>query len=333
MNIKTLVDLVVARAMVDKTEPDKDNLRNGWRTDALLTGDVDAFVVGSLNKPGDYAKVARGVLIKVKHLPEISALAQLAIFRGERLLPIDSKREQFLIQMVAKLQSVVFELSEGTRKMRCQSLLDYHAGVFCNACGRFDLAAKMQAQSAEAAIRLGDNPGAAIALLLSELYQLKEALRTGTENAPMRFYAIDNAFTRVTEALRSSPLFVQWAEANCPMHMIQASAWLDLDSPRGFSEWVGLCLSAAEKLGKAFKPGADLILALNMHYRGARGAFKSLTAIVDGDYDNEIKATALLVLARRAMLAGKDPESFVKRIPEQGAQHVCAIARRMLAEK
>ena len=101
-DVETLVDLVVARAVVDKTAPDSENLRNGWRTDALFQ-DIDAFVVVQCNDPAVYAEIGRQVLVKVKDLPEMAALARLAIFRGERLLPIYYDREQTLAQMAEKL--------------------------------------------------------------------------------------------------------------------------------------------------------------------------------------------------------------------------------------
>ena len=161
LDVKTLADLVVARAKTDTTSPDPNNLRSGWRTDALLA-DVDNLVVISFNSPAAYTEIGRQVLAQVQDLPEMSALVQLAIFRGERLLPITPEREQMLVQTADGLNKDVAALLDGTRKKRCKSLLDYHVGVFVDACGRFDLAARHLRQSAKEASSFGDKAGVAI---------------------------------------------------------------------------------------------------------------------------------------------------------------------------
>lgn len=333
-DIETLVALVVNRAVVDKTAPDFANLRNGWRTDALFQ-DIDAFVVVQCNDPASYAEIGRQVLAKVQDLPEIAALAWLAIFRGERLLPIDFECEQMLAKMAEELQRIVFALPDSTRRMRCKSLLEYHAGVFFDACGRFDLAAKMFTQSAEEAQRLGDGPGAAIGRFCTVACNLKDVLHRGRmDEADMLFSAMKREYVQVDEATQGTALQVQWAEGNCPSHMIEACVWLDQVHPE-WKNWVETTLAASDKLGGAFVLGADFVRAMDMAMRDDPKADEALKGIVNGDNANQTKATALLLLARRAMRAGKRDvaEDIVRRIPEQGAQHVCAIVRRMLASK
>jgi thioredoxin-like negative regulator of GroEL len=114
--------------------------------------------------------------------------------------------------------------------------------------------------------------------------------------------------------------------------MIQACVWLDQGSHE-WENWVKTTLAASEKLGEAFKPGAEFVRAVDMARRGDPKADEVLNAIADSGDVNENRAGALLVLARRAMCAGKreEAEGIVSRMPEQGAQHVCAVARRIMA--
>jgi len=327
----TLVVLLATTASVDKTSPDPNNLRNGWRTDILLA-EIDRFVVIEQNNPAAYADICRLVSKFVKNLPEISALVQLGIFRGERLLPMNTEREQALLQMAEELGRIVSALPGGTRKMRCLSLLDYHRGVFYNDYGHFDQAAKMQSQSAENAKRFGDKPGEAIGHFLSVFYSLKHALRNNLmDEAQVLFENLKGAFNDVIEATRDTAFQVQWAEGNCPVHMIEASIWLSKINPIFWERWVGLAVKAGSSLGGGFEANVELIKAVHMDFCHNPGAEGLLEEVASGVGPNEIRATALLVLAYHAMGDGKNIGEIIGRMPEQGAQHVCAIARRMLA--
>jgi hypothetical protein len=125
LKIDALVDLVVTRAKVDKTTPDSKNLRKGWRTDELLTGDVDLLVVGGDN-PGAYAEIGRKALKQLQglpeRLPEMEALAMLAILRGERLLPLTPEQADLVIRLSEDLKIAISALPDGNRKRRCQEL-------------------------------------------------------------------------------------------------------------------------------------------------------------------------------------------------------------------
>jgi len=332
MFVDTLVDLIVARARTDATAPDPGNLRNGWRTDALFQ-DVDNYIVISRKLPAVYADVGRGVLEQVRDLPEMETLAMLAIFRGERLLPINAEREEHLVRMVEELVGAVDCLPEGTRKLRCQSLLDYHAGVFVEACGRFEVAAGLQCKSAQMAERLGDKAGVAIARFCEVWNLLKHALKGGGSDAEFQsqFSALEQAFGRMSQDLAGSALQVQWAEGNGPASMIEACVWLN-KYPDSWSTWLKKTLTASGQLGEAFTPSAQLVRALDLVYLGDVRADEALGGIANSDDIPERRATALLVLARLALSAGKreEAENIVQSMPRQGAQHICVIARRML---
>lgn len=341
--ISYLASLVACRARVDKTEPDPENLRCGWRTDQLLT-DIDAFVVGQENDPAIYAEIARRALeqIKADEQPEITALLNLAAFRGERLLPVSPEREQALTQMAQDLNKLVLSLPDGNRKKRCQSLLLYHLGVFSDAYGHFDSSAKLQRKSAETAEKNGDKPGAAIGHFLQAVYQLKQALCDGHPNPiEAHFAVLQKRFELLVEATRGTALEVQWGQGNGPCHMIQACVWLNRDHSN-WDGWVVTALAAAEKLGQAWQPAADFVSAVNMHQCGDAGVNAALAAVAaDIKQANEVKAAALLLLMRRVLAGGgqtgmeaaarQAAKEFFEQMPEQGgAQHVRAIAERLL---
>lgn len=333
-DIATLVEMVAARMLVDKTMPDSTNVRNGWRTDALLIGDVDMFVVHQCNEPASYAQIGRQLADKVGHLPEMAALAWIAVFRGERLLPLDPEREEAIFRMVQVLKKDILALPEGTRKMRCASLLEYNEGIFFDACGRFDLAATAQKQSAEYSVELGDKAGEAIANYCEKRLRLKGALCKGLPDHILKelFVVVENFAEKLSEALEDSPLHTQWAEGNCLADLVQMCAWLNQTHPK-WDTWVKTTLNAHETLGNAFNPSKALTLALAMERLRHPQSQIHLAAIANGDDINERRATAFLVLIRQALDEGKVEmaKAFVEKMPKQGAQHVCTVAKLLVA--
>jgi len=331
VEIGILAKLVIARAKVDKTVPDPKNLRKGWRTDELLTGDVDLLVVGGDN-PGAYVLISEKVLEKVQDLPEMVVLAKLAILRGQRLLRPTPGQVQLVLNLSEDLKTAISDLPAGTRKQRCLELFLYHLGIFYDALGDFAKAIKMHEWAAREA---GDeSSSAAISLFCAALYRLKSALVVGKtpDELEKLFSALEERFAQLAEALRDSELEVQWAEGNCPIHMIQACVWLNLRNHPRWDDWVRIALAATEKLGKAWEPGAEFVRAVDMEKSGySLGAKEALEAIAEGNYTAELKATVLLIMARRAMQAGERDQAkvLVEKMPEQGAQHVRAIAERM----
>lgn len=334
VDIETLVNLVVARAKVDKTSPDSNNLRVGWRTDQLLTGDVDVLVYYGHNDPAVYAEIGRQVLTQVKDLPEMAALAKLAIFRGERLLPPSDKRKQSLLQMMDDLKKAISVLPEGPRKGRCSSLFQYHTGVFYDAYGCFDQAAAAQLQAAKEAEKFGDLPGAAISSFVGTVYQLKSALCCkSTNEAEETFSVLEERYAQLVEAVRSTAFEVSWGQGNAPMHMIEACVWLGRDHS-DWDKWVATAIAAAEGLGQAFKQGAEFVRAFDLDRRGDAGAGEALTAIARNNVVNEQKAAAMLLLARHAQKIGDADKAkqLVAQMPETGAQHVRSVAEHLLAK-
>jgi len=331
IDVKTLVDLIVVRARVDKTAPDP-TLRNGWRTDNLFMGDVDALVVGQNNDPSAYAKIGRQVLAKVRDLPEMAVLAQLAILRGERLLTATPEREKLILQFAQELETAISILPDGTRKMRCKSLFEYHMGIFYETYGRFDLAADAHTRAAKEADRFGDRPGAAISHFMETVCRLQDALRTDRPSDELEtiFSDMEKKFAQLVEAMYGSALEVQWAEGNCPALMIEACVWLDRTHIK-WNDWVTTAIAAAEKLGRAWEPIAEFVRAVDMDNHGDPQTDEALYAIAKGGDVNERRATAFLILARHAIQSGKANEAIniVEQIPVQGAQHVRTIAERM----
>ncbi|MDD5031948.1 MAG: hypothetical protein PHR36_02780 [Patescibacteria group bacterium] len=331
-DISTLVDHVVTIAKTDKTVPKRKNLREGWWTDSLLTRFVDALVLGKYDNPAAYAEIGRRVLEEVKGLPEMEVLAMLAILRGERLRPLDEERQELINGLSEALKVAISALPRGTRKKRCQELFLYHMGVFYDALGRFDLAADTQEWAAREAGR--GSSSAAISLFLAAVYRLKYGLFVdrSSEELGTIFSSLEEKFARLAETLRGSELQVQWVQGNCPVHMILACIWLNR-SHQSWDEWLNTALAAAEKLGKGWEPGAEFIRAANLNLQNGEGAEKVLRAAVENRAaNNETRATALFLLARRALRGGdkEGARSLINQMPKQGAQHVQAIAERIL---
>ncbi|MBI4779474.1 hypothetical protein HY797_03420, partial [Candidatus Falkowbacteria bacterium] len=124
---------------------------------------------------------------------------------------------------------------------------------------------------------------------------------------------------------------VQWAEGNGPVHMLEACIWLYRGDYLGWDDLVATALSATEKLGKAWEPIARFIGAVDLAKRGDPFADEALTAVAKSSDVGERRATALLVLVRRAMVNDdlKKAREFVDGMPETGARHVRAIAERL----
>ena len=175
IDVVPLVEQLVALAKTDQTKPKPDNLRADWETD-LLFGRMDRLFCYERSDPAGYAEFGRQVLGEVGDFPEVAALARLAIFRGERLLPPSEEQRQTLLEMVSSLKKAIKVLPEGTRKARCSSLFQYHSGVFYDAYGCFAEAADAQLHATRVAKRGGDLAGAAISSFLATLYTLKGAL-------------------------------------------------------------------------------------------------------------------------------------------------------------
>lgn len=207
--VDVLVDLVVAVARTDTTEPDPKNPRAGWRTDQLLR-DVDNLVISQDGDSAVYAEIARQAKTKIKvdEMPDIAALLGLAEFNGERRLPVTAASELRLSQMAQCLITMVAALPEGNRKTRCQSLLLYHVGVFSDAYGHFSDAVEMQRQAAEQAKYLGDGPGVAVCCFLGVVCCLKQALRDGIVATELErlFTVLQGSFAALVRATRGSAM-------------------------------------------------------------------------------------------------------------------------------
>lgn len=334
IDIPTLVALVIARAKTDTTAPDPKDLRAGWRTDQLLTGDIDALVCYERSDPAMYAEIGRQVLVQAQaqNLPETAALAHLAIFRGERLLPVNEGRRQSLLRMVQELEGIINALPDGTRKKRCSSLFQYHTGVFFDAYGCFAQAATAERQAANVAEGAGDVPGTAISSFVAAVYELKDALCFGTANRIWAcFTELQRHYPRLITAVTGTAFEVSWGQGNTPLHLFEASVWLDQNTP-DMDIWANTALVASDKLGKAFQDGADFVRAVQLHRNGDQRAEQALTVVATTSNVNELKASALLVLARRAKNVGDTAGSqwYIEAMPVTGAQHVRAVAEQLL---
>jgi hypothetical protein len=165
------------------------------------------------------------------------------------------------------------------------------------------------------------------------VYRLKETLCSRPDDAQVAFSVLEGLHGRFAEAVRGTVSEVSWGQGNVPIHMVEACVWLD----RGHSDqdaWVETAIAAAERLGKAFKGGAEFVNAVRLDWTNNQGAEEALKKVAQSDDANERRAEALLILARRAKKAGDAEKAgqFVAQMPETGAQHVGAVAARLLAQ-
>ncbi len=332
-DLATLAALVVYTAKNDMTSPDQRNPRTGWQTDVLLCA-IEAWVARGEKDPGAYAKLCRMILAGVSALPEVAAFVMLGVLNGERRLPADLDRDAAIARMIEQLGQMISELPEGTRKQRCRTLLDYQIGVWCNERGRFDVAADAQHRSATTAARMGDRAGEAISRFLEVYYLLKADLVRGASGQSMDgiVSSMGSLFLALKETLRGHTLEVLWAQGNGPAHIIEILTWLNR-TDAAWDTWVTSCLQAALKIGDAWAPIAELVRALQANAVNTPQAEAMLRNVVEADTDSGRKATALLVLMRRAIRAGQLDEAkvYVLAMPEIGTQHIRAVALRELA--
>lgn len=329
--------LVVYTAKSDKTQPSGKELR-GWATDELLR-QLDAYLIGQERDPEAYLTLTQNALTEfdVKAMPEIAVLLTLAVFRGLRLMPDTPGKEASLCEFAQDLEAAILRLPQSNRKERLLSLLHYHTGIFYDAYGHYAKAAGAQEQSAEAAKRFGDESGKAIARFVATVYHLKEVLCDGHPNPiGAHFAVLETRFKLLVEATRGSANEVLWGQWNGPVHMILACLWLGRDHP-DWDTWAETALAAAEKLGKANQPLAQLVRALKALKAKEVSAVESLGVIVDeiGQTTdaklNEVKAMALLALMQRDLATGDRAEAALLQwqIPES-VKYIRAIAARLL---
>ncbi|MDD5145678.1 MAG: hypothetical protein PHF44_02455 [Candidatus Pacebacteria bacterium] len=332
--IDILVDLIVDRARIDTTFPDPKNQWVGWLTDVLFQI-VDRFVAIDLNDPKTFAEIGRRVSLRVRDLPEMGALACLAILRGERLLPVSPEREEFVLQIARETKNIITNLPDSTRKLRLESLFYYHMGIFYSNYEHFDLAEEAQRKSAEIATIIGDKTGAAIAYFMETLCQLRNALLKGIETKEI-FSELEKRFLILVDATKGSSVEVQWGQINGPIHMIETTIWLNQMSNPDLKNWVAMVIAAADRMtgSSEIATSAEFVRAIDIYSKGDPNAFEVLRAVGEGKDANEVKVTALLVLIRHAIRAQKIDEAkdILKQMPKQEAQHVRAIAERMLSK-
>lgn len=327
VGIKTLVDLIVASAEMDRTVPASNNLRTGWGTDSLFQA-IDGLVINYYNDPAMYKEIGREVFARASGLPETAALAMLAILRGELFLPVKSEREQRIYLIINDTGRFIDDLPDGPRKARCRSLFNYHRGYFYEQYGHFRLAADMHRQAAREA---PDSATAAISYFMQRFCQLKEALLAGEseENIEISFFKLRTMFALLIERVRGSPFEVQWANYNAPYFMVRACVWLNKDH-LDWDQWLETAIKTGSKMGRSNDPGVEFLLAMSAVKRNDPGAESMLKAVYTGACIDEDKATAFLVLARLALRAGfpGNASDVAEMISFPGTREIRALAER-----
>lgn len=261
MNIDLLVDFLVETAKKDQTAPDPDNIKAHWISDMLFQA-VDKYLVVGLKAPKLYAQIGREVYEQVKDLPEMAALAKLAVLRGERLMPVSKDREQAIVILAQELEKLISSLPGGTRKMRCKSLFDYHMSIFYELYKWYDLVVKFAAQSAYEADSFGDKAGSALARMHEALFELKQQVLGSWEkhelDPELLFSILEKRCEEVKQTSLGTQFELQW-QADAVLALLEACYLLKKDHPR-FSEWAKFIERALPKLGFSWVENAALVL-------------------------------------------------------------------------
>jgi hypothetical protein len=332
--LKNLVELTVNLFIRDTTVPIKDDPRKGWDADRFLTGQVDMLVIGQYNDPAAYARIGRLVELQVHNLPEMKALATLAVLRGERLQPLTTSRRRRIKELMNKAEGAIKILPKGTCKLRLWSLFSYHCGVYYDAIEDFLQAGYCQTESARIARSFGDRSGEAIGLFLGQVYLLKNSL-VEAESAKYRqriFKRLVARYGRLAIAARNTPMDVQWRLGNGPCHLIQACIWLN-QSHRDLGKWVGLVKSAGKKMPGVWQKIAEYYQTVYAFMMGDETAKAELKQVAETGEINQ-RAEALLLLAREEMAQGNvsSARELAKKIPKHGVSIVRPIVLSLLEQ-
>ncbi len=327
-DITTLTQLVVARAKVDKSELRTDNLRAGWQTDELI-GHIDFAVVGAeqYGVYADFGRLLDRALIAL-NLPDPTVLAELAIVRGERLLPLTEKRIEYIQAVADSIYTKITVMPPGTRRLRCESLFDYQMGIFADAACDFDRAIKLHTKETLAADAAGDKVRAAIASFQGAYVILKLSLYKNDvdEARGTDFLALKLRFDSVVMSITGTPHETQWL-GNAARIMSLASIWLQRTNAQEFRAWAQQAIAAATKLGSAWSLGGTFLSAV---LSDDTDKIREVANTAGTGDTNEIIATARLLLVRSAIAEddhGK-AKNLLKDMPTQQVAHIVALAER-----
>jgi hypothetical protein len=318
--------------MTDKTAPDPNNLRAGWRTFVEIKR-VERFLVDENRSPDIMVTVCEQWRDRIQHShPEVAVLAGIWIFRGERLQPMTEQCQQTLLQLAEQLEQEISGLPENTKKLRLRDLLYYEMGIFFGVLGWFEKAADMHGRAAEVAELMGDKSAAVIDRFCQAAELLKNALLLGT---PCRecLIGLERAFINMSEGLSGSPDHTKWVGGNGATFMLMAYTLLGAYSSTW--NWLQTAVAfVARELGGPYILGAGFARALDKNRTNDPGTEESMWSVVDSDIGNEIKATAILVLMRRLVSQGKiqEAEAMMASMPVEDAQHIIAIAKRLIGK-
>lgn len=338
LDVGTLAELIIVRVKTDKTEPNaSDNLRVGWETNSLLEL-IDHLLIYDRNDPKALCETGREVLacLDERRFPEAMALIKIAmIFRGERLLVLDEAQTNRVLQIIAEVRPDVESLPPGTRADRCLEILHYNEAIFYEAIGAYAMSASMHHEMVGLAKKHGRTTEVATSSLMESFCLLKQALCEGGDLS-LLFESLSRNLEELQAVTEGSKLEISWGQGNGPLHLLQACVCLGIMGHPKLHEWVKLVLVAADQLGEAWDAPASFVRAIDMVANDySPKATEALMSFVQNEKGNdETKAIALLVLARRAKERGEMDmaKSFVAQIAElsRSVQYVAALAGRVI---
>ena len=143
---------------------------------------------------------------------------------------------------------------------------------------------------------------------------------------------MEEEFQKLQDVVRGTTFEVSWGRANGPYHMLQVCIWSNEINLSKWKEWVSIFFPAALSLGRSWIEPLELIEVANAYVEEDPEADEYAKAILDKDGNNEIRATAALMLIRSLLNQGKrsDALALSTSIPEMGCQHIRAVVDRLL---
>jgi hypothetical protein len=328
MDVNTLVQLLVATALVDQSAPPC------WRLNELL-GAIERLVMVTLSDCAGYAKIAGLALAELGEKtanPAVKALLKLAMLNGRRRCDEeDALSIQTLFDEVSK---EIDELEKGPRRDRCYSFFLYQQQVFGARCGFYAQASK----AAEAAVGLSAKPEEkAISLYLARVYAMWSAIVSGTqERIDAAFAVLWAELLILQQAVAGTALEVQWGKGNGPIHLLQAMTLACINNDALWDENMAVVLANEATLGDAFRPGIQVLKLedARRHGRNDEVVQGVSTIFTDDKPSLATKAWTRLISARTYVSLGFVAEDFhdykvIKPVPD--AHVVAAVAARELA--
>lgn len=303
---------------MDTTGPTPDN-RDAWVSDLALRNELEQ-PIGRELKRWDWVLIICGGAIQMMRTAKSPSSAQalvclMALNAARRLLKPDHQQVE---RFIAEAQGLLEHVEPGVHRMRLESLLDYHIGIWARTIGDYQLSIDHQIRAAKSAHDAGDIVGEAISLFCKEVEMVSLAIQKDVKISLE--HLVDHA-KRVVKLCRDSTDKIRkdWALCNAPIHVLLAHIWTK--TPLPFKEqkfWLDLLMELSQKDKKGYSNTQATISACYAGVEIYQQAIVLAEPVIDevGRGDEQALMTARWVIACASKACGDGPHAY---------QHMSAI--------